>query len=94
MAGSRAEHLARRTASAATGPPAGRPRGGATLERRVDPEPRVEHPEDDDDGHAEDDLSEEEASWRNIITRPENRFTHDLCNQNCIGKKLNSSEKK
>ena len=30
--------------------------------RRVDPEPRVEHPEDDHDGHAEDDLDEEEAS--------------------------------
>ena len=65
MAGSRAERLARRTASAATAPPAGRPhgrpRGGAAPEHRVDPEPRVEHPEDDD-GHTEDDLGEEEAS--------------------------------
>ena len=60
MAGSRAERLARRTASAATAPPPGhtrgRPRGGAAPERRV------EHLEDDDDGHAEDDLGEEEAS--------------------------------
>ena len=66
MAGSRAERLARRTASAATAPPAtrqrGRPRGDAAPERRVDPEPRVEHPADDDDVHAEDDLGEEEAS--------------------------------
>ena len=67
MAGSRAERLARRTASAATAPPPGRPRGrpcgGAAPERRVDPEPYVEHPEDNDDGHAEDDLGEEEASF-------------------------------
>ena len=66
MAGSRAERLARRTASAAIDPPAGRPRGhprgGVSPERRVDPEPYVEHPEDNDDGHAEDDLGEEEAS--------------------------------
>ena len=65
MAGSRAERLARRTANAATAPPAtrprGRPRGDAAPERRVDPEPRVEHPADDDD-YAEDDLGEEEAS--------------------------------
>ena len=72
MAGiTRAERLARRTASAATAPPAGRPRGrprgGAAPERHVDPEPRVEYPEDHDDDHdhdhAEDDLDgEEEAS--------------------------------
>ena len=66
MAGiSRAERLARRTASAATAPagnPRGRPRGSAAPERHVDPEPRVEHPADDDDDHAEDDLGEEEAS--------------------------------
>ena len=52
MAGSHAERLARRTASAATAAP----------ERHVDPEPYVEHPEDNDDCHAEDDLGEEEAS--------------------------------
>ena len=66
MAGSRAERLARRTASAATAPgsnPRGRPRGSAAPERHVDPEPRVEHPEDNNDDHAEDDLGgEEEAS--------------------------------
>ena len=65
MAGSRAERLARRTASAATAPPGnprGRPRGSAAPERRVDPEPYVEHPEDNNDGHAEDDIGEEEAS--------------------------------
>ena len=66
MAGSRAERLARRTASAATAPagnPRGRPSIRAVPERRVDPEPRVEHPEDDNDDHAEDDLGgEEEAS--------------------------------
>ena len=65
MAGSRAERLARRTASTATAPPGrprGRPRGSAAPERHVDPEPYVEHPEDNDDGHAEDDLGEEEAS--------------------------------
>ena len=57
MAGSRAERLARRTASAATAPPAGRPRGrprgGAAPERQADPEPHVEQPEDDYDNHAE-----------------------------------------
>ena len=66
MAGTRAERLARRTASAATaslaGNPRGRPHGNAAPERHVDPEPRVEHPEDDDLDHAEDDLGEEEAS--------------------------------
>ena len=66
MSGSRAERLARRTASAATAPPAGnprgRPRGNTAPARRVDPEPRVEHPEDDDIDHTEDDLGEEEAS--------------------------------
>ena len=65
MAGSRAERLARRTASAATTPPGnphGRPRGSATPERHVDLEPHVEHPEDNNDDHAEDDLGEEEAS--------------------------------
>ena len=66
MAGSRAERLARRVASVATAPPAGcprgRPRGGAAPERRVDPEPYVEHPEDDNDNHAEGDFGDEEAS--------------------------------
>ena len=66
MGGSRAERLARRTASAVTAPPAsrprGRPRGSAAPERHVDPKPYVEHPEENDDGHAEDDLGEEEAS--------------------------------
>ena len=65
MAGSRAKRLARRTASAVTAPPGnprGRPRGNATPECHVDPEPYVEHPEDNDDGHAEDYLDEEEAS--------------------------------
>ena len=56
MAGSRAERLTRRVASVATAPPAGRPRGGAAPERRVDPEPYIEHPEENDDGYAEDDL--------------------------------------
>ena len=64
MAASRAERLARRTASAATVPggnPRGRPRGSAAPERHVDPEPHVEHPEDDyrDHDHAEDDLDGE-----------------------------------
>ena len=66
MAGSRAERLARRMASAATAPPPGRPRGrprgGVAPERRVDPEPYVEHLEDNNNGHAEDDLGDEEAS--------------------------------
>ena len=65
MAGSRAERLARRTASTATAPPGnlrGRPHGSATPARHVDPKPHVEHPEDNNDGHAEDDLGEEEAS--------------------------------
>ena len=66
MVGPRAERLARRMASAATAPPAGnprgRPRGRAAPERRVDPKPRVEHPEDNNDDHAEDDLSEQKAS--------------------------------
>ena len=62
MAGSRAERLARRTASATTAPPAGRPRGGAAPERRVDPEPYVEHPEDDHDNHAGGGSDDEEAS--------------------------------
>ena len=66
MAGSRAERLARRVAStAATAPagnPRGRPRGNSAPERHVDPEPRVEHPEDNHDDHTEDDLDEEEAS--------------------------------
>ena len=52
--------------SVAIAPPAGRPcghpHGGAAPERRVDPEPYIEHPEDNNDGHAEDDLGEEEAS--------------------------------
>ena len=61
MAGSHAERLARWTASTATAP-RGRPRGSAAPERHVDPETYVEHPEDNDDGHAEDDLGEEEAS--------------------------------
>ena len=59
MAGSRAERLARRTASAATVPltnPRGRPRGNAAPERHV------EHPEDNNDDHAGDDHGEEEAS--------------------------------
>ena len=66
MAGSRAERLARRKASAATAPagrPRDRPRGNSAPERHVDPEPHVEHPEDDDHDHAEGDLDgEEEAS--------------------------------
>ena len=51
MAASRAERLARRTASAATAP-----------ERHVDPEPHVEHAEDNNDHRPEYDLGEEEAS--------------------------------
>ena len=71
MAGSRAERLARRVASVATAPPTGRPRsrprggsalGAAAPEPNVDPEPYVEHPEDNDDGHAEGNHGEEEAS--------------------------------
>ena len=66
MAGSRAERLARRTASAATAPPAGRPRGrprgGAAPERQADPEPRVEHPEDDHDNHTGGGPDDQEAS--------------------------------
>ena len=65
MASSRTECLARRAASAASAPPGnprGRPRGRAAPECHVDPEPYVEHPEDNDDGHAEDDLGEEDAS--------------------------------
>ena len=66
MAGSRAERLARRVASVATAPPTGRPRGrprrGAAPERRVDPEPYVEHPEDDHDNHAGGGSDDEEAS--------------------------------
>ena len=71
MAGSRAERLARRVASVATAPPTSRPRGrphggaapgGAAPNPHVDPEPRVEHPEDNDDHRTEDDLGEEEAS--------------------------------
>ena len=62
MAGSRAERLARRTATAATAPPSGRPRGSAAPERHAGPEPYVEHPEDHDDGGAGDDIDEEEAS--------------------------------
>ena len=66
MANTRAERHARRAASMAITAPAGNPRGRprrrAVLERRVNPEPRVEHPEDDYDDHAEDDLGEEESS--------------------------------
>ena len=65
MAGSRADRLARRTACTATGPsgrPCGRPRGSAAPERHADPEPHVEHPEDNHADHAGDDRGEEEAS--------------------------------
>ena len=65
MASSRTERLAHRTASAATAPdgnPRGRPRRSAAPERHVDPEPHVEHAEDNNDHRAEDDLGEEEAS--------------------------------
>ena len=45
MASTRAERLARRTASAtAASRPRRRPRGDAAPERHADPEPRVEHP--------------------------------------------------
>ena len=66
MASNHAERLARRTASMANTAPAGNPRGhpraGGAPGRRVDPEPRVEHAEDDNDHRPEDDLGEEEAS--------------------------------
>ena len=67
MAGSRAERLVRRTASAATAP-TGNPRGRAAPEHHIDPEPRVEHPEDNNDDRTEDDLGEEEAQPSNCAS--------------------------
>ena len=66
MASTRAERVARRTASMANTAPAsnqrGRSRAGGAPERHADPEPHVEHAEDNNDHRAEDDLGEEEAS--------------------------------
>ena len=48
--------------TAPAGNPRGHPRAGGAPGRHVDPEPHVDHAEDNNDHHAEDDLGEEEAS--------------------------------